>query len=100
MEEVGAERLGACLASNYGWTSTCVTNTGKPPSTLIPGDVVVFHAASCTDEEAHATLVVFVNFPFVGVSAHSNDVYNNSIENYASEFGYYDFLHWESTSAP
>jgi hypothetical protein len=98
VEEVGAEKLGACLAANYNWKSTCVPTTGTtgtPPSNLIPGDVVIFHASSCTDEEAHATLIVYVNGPFIGVSAHSNDVYNNSIENYASEFGYMDFLHWE-----
>ena len=50
--------------------------------------------ASCTDTEAHATLVTYVNLPFVGLTAHSNDVSNRSYDLYASEFGYYDWLHW------
>jgi hypothetical protein len=92
VEEIGAEKLGACLAANYGWKSTCIKNTDSPPTTLIPGDVLVFHATSCTDEDAHATLIVHVNYPFIGVAAHSNDVFNKSITEYASEFEYYDFL--------
>ena len=56
--------------------------------------VLVFMCSSCTDEEAHATLVVHVGGGFVGLAAHSNDVFNNSYENYASEFGYYDWLHY------
>ena len=94
VEEVGAERLGACLAANYGWRSTCGPHQA-PPADIVPGDVLLFHGASCDDEEAHATIVVYVDFPYVGLAAHSTDVYNNSYTNYASEFGFYDWLHWE-----
>lgn len=90
-EEVGAERLGACLAANYGWKSTCGAHVA-PPASIRPGDVLLFHGASCTDTEAHATIVTYVNLPFVGVSAHSSDRYNLSYAAYASEFGFYDWL--------
>ena len=92
-EVVGAQKLGACLAANYGWTSTCGAHA-DPPANIAPGDVLLFHGASCTDEEAHATLVVYVNLPFVGLAAHSDDVYNKSIALYASKFGFYDWLHF------
>ena len=91
-EEVGAEKLGACLASAYGWTSTCGPHQ-PPPAGLRPGDALVFHAASCGDTEAHATLVVEPGpGGRVGVAAHSTDVFNKSVDDYASEFGFYDWL--------
>lgn len=90
-EEIGAEKLGACLAANYGWTSHCGPHA-KPPAGLQPGDALIFHGKSCTDTEAHATLVVDVRPGWVGVSAHSTDVFNKSVDDYASEFGYYDWL--------
>ena len=39
--------------------STCGPHAAPPPN-IVPGDVLVFHASSCTDEEAHATLVTTV----------------------------------------
>ena len=92
-EEVGAQKLGACLHSSYGWESTCGAHI-PPPASIVPGDVLLFHGASCDDTEAHATLVTYVNGAFVGVTAHSTDVYNKSYTDYASEFGYYDWLHF------
>ena len=90
-EEVGAQKLGACLAANYGWTSHCGAHAA-PPAGLQPGDALIFHATSCTDTEAHATLVVDVRPGRVGVAAHSSAVFNKSVDEYASEFGYYDWL--------
>ena len=94
MEEVGAEKLGACLAANYGWTSTCGAHA-PPPANIVPGDALIFHGTSCTDTEAHATLVVYVNGDFVGLAAHSSDVFNKSYHDYATEFGFFDWLHYE-----
>jgi hypothetical protein len=94
VEEVGAEKLGACLAANYGWRSTCGPHQA-PPADIEPGDVLLFHGTSCNDEEAHATLVVYVNLPFVGLAAHSTDVFNASYAGYASEFSFFDWLHFE-----
>ena len=51
VEEVGAEKLGACLAANYGWRSTCGAHA-EPPADIEPGDVLLFHGASCDDTEA------------------------------------------------
>ena len=92
-EEVGAEKLGACLAQNYKWQSTCGPHAA-PPAAIVPGDALVFHAKSCADTEAHATLVVDVRPGRVGVAAHSTDVFNKSVDDYAAEFGYYDWLHF------
>jgi hypothetical protein len=93
-EEVGAQRLGACLAANYNWTSKCGPRAA-PPTNIVPGDVLIFHVASCDDTEAHATVVTYVNLPYVGISAHSTDHHNVSVEGYWSEFGYGDWLHFE-----
>ena len=54
-EEVGARNLGDCLQQK-GWTSNC----GKylaPPSNIQAGDVLIYHAGSCSDVSAHAVLV-------------------------------------------
>lgn len=93
-EEVGAEKLGACLALNYKWASTCTSAQTAPPAAIVPGDALIFHAKSCDDTEAHATLVVDVRPGRVGVAAHSTDVFNKSVDDYASEFGFYDWLHY------
>jgi len=100
-EEVGAAQLGACLAANYGWTSRCVSSSDPPPAGLQPGDALIFHGSSCTDaNEVHATLIVDVRPGRVGVAAHSNAVFNASIDGYASEFGWYDFLLYPGSPSP
>jgi hypothetical protein len=95
-EEIGANNLGACLAANYGWTSTCGYRQA-PPSTIVPGDVLVFHESSCADSEAHATIVSDVpsDGSDVKITCHSTDAANKSYTAFASEFGYYDWLHFE-----
>ena len=92
--EVGAQKLGACLAQNYGWTSNCGRHA-PPPSDIVPGDVLIFHKSSCTDIEGHATLVVDRRGEFVGLAAHSIDTFNKSYMEYSQEFGYFDWLHWD-----
>ena len=42
--------------------------------------------------------MVHVGGGFVGLAAHSNDVFNRSYEEYASEFGYFDWLHYTGRS--
>jgi len=94
-EEVGAANLGACLAKNYGWVSTCGAHAA-PPANLVPGDVLIYHGSSCTDTEAHATIVTDIPAPGdVRISCHSPDTSNASYTIFASDFGYYDWLHFE-----
>jgi hypothetical protein len=97
--EVGAQKLGSCLAQNYGWVSNCGKHAA-PPSDIVPGDVLVFHKASCTDIEGHATLVVDRRGGFVGLAAHSIDTFNKSYLDYSQEFGYFDWLHWAPARDP
>ena len=67
----------------------------KPPADIAVGDALIFHGSSCGDGSvAHATLVVHVGGDFIGLAAHSNDVFNKSYTEYAGEFGYYDWLHY------
>ena len=94
-EEVGAAKLATCLAANYGWTSTC----GKfqtPPTNIVEGDVLVFRGSSCTDTEAHATIVTnVVSSTDVRITCHSEDAQDKPYTDFASEFGYFDWLHFE-----
>jgi hypothetical protein len=90
-EEIGAANLGACLAKNYGWRSTCGPRQ-KPPPDVKVGDALIFHGRSCSDTEAHATLVVSVGGGWVGLAAHSTNVFNKSYTDYLSEFGVRFFL--------
>jgi hypothetical protein len=92
-EEVGANNLGSCLHTDYGWTSTCGAHLA-PPANLKPGDILVFHGSSCTDSEAHATVVTSVTSTDVLITCHSTDRHNYSYKNYASSFGYYQWLHY------
>jgi len=93
-EEVGAKNLGACLAANYGWKSTCGAHEPKPAD-IVAGDVIIFHKSSCTDTEAHAVLVTKVDADKVYITCHSNDSKNRPVADYASEFGFYQWLHME-----
>ena len=54
-EEIGAKRLGDCLIEK-GWTSTCGLNK-KPPTNIKVGDVLIYHAGSCDNYDAHAVIV-------------------------------------------
>jgi hypothetical protein len=92
-EEVGAANLGACLPLHYGWVSKCGPHL-PPPSSIVPGDVLVFHGASCTDTEAHATLVTKVGGGSALITCHSEDSLDRPYTDYASEFGYYEWIHY------
>jgi hypothetical protein len=50
------------------------------------------HGSSCTDSEAHATIVTAVSGTDVSITCHSTDSANRSVTAYAGEFGYFDFL--------
>eukprot|EP01105_Mastigella_eilhardi_P024684 TRINITY_DN647_c0_g1_i3.p1 TRINITY_DN647_c0_g1~~TRINITY_DN647_c0_g1_i3.p1 ORF type:complete len:201 (+),score=47.58 TRINITY_DN647_c0_g1_i3:45-605(+) len=94
-EEVGASNLGNCLKQNYGWQSTCGKKQA-PPSTIVPGDVVIFRGSSCSDTEAHATIVTKVDGSNVYVTCHSTEHHDYLYTNYGSEFSYYQWLHYAS----
>ncbi|KAH3758014.1 hypothetical protein Pelo_10144 [Pelomyxa schiedti] len=49
-EEIGGITLSTCLYQNYGWKSTCGAHAALP-SSIVPGDVLVFHGSSCTDSD-------------------------------------------------
>lgn len=97
-EEVGAANLGSCLMQNYGWASACGAQM-PPPASIVPGDVLVVRGSSCSDSEAHATMVSAVDYGGVGgdvrITCHSADSANKSYTAYASEFGYNQWLHFE-----
>ena len=83
-----------CLAQNYGWVSTCGAHEA-PPSNIEPGDVLVYHASSCSDSDAHATIVTDVpSDGDVKITCHSTDYANRSYTDYSNEFGYYNWLHY------
>lgn len=94
VEEIGAEKLGACLAQNYGWKSTCGA-AQPPPSDIAIGDVLIFHGTSCEDIEAHATIVSDITADGeVLITCNSNNQANVSWKEFSSEFGYNDWLHF------
>lgn len=69
-EEPGARNLDDCLAEHFGWHRECGEQL-EPPSWVSVGDVAIFHASSCDDEEAHATIVTSTHGGNVLVSCHS-----------------------------
>jgi len=92
-EEIGAKNLGDCLSQVHHWNSTC-GHMLAPPSWIQKGDVLVLHGSSCSDEEAHATIVVDAHRDWVGISCHSNDRFNASYAVFKSEFNYFQWLHY------
>jgi hypothetical protein len=92
-EEIGAGNLGECLAKNYGWKSTCGKDL-KPPTDIEIGDVLILRKASCSDSEAHATIVTKKVGSSVYISCHSNDRNNFDYTGFAGEFGYMQWLHF------
>eukprot|EP01116_Phalansterium_solitarium_P002461 TRINITY_DN12509_c0_g1_i1.p1 TRINITY_DN12509_c0_g1~~TRINITY_DN12509_c0_g1_i1.p1 ORF type:complete len:193 (-),score=31.31 TRINITY_DN12509_c0_g1_i1:104-682(-) len=93
-EEVGAKNLGDCLSQVHHWNRTC-GYMAPPPSFITEGDVLILHAASCEDEEAHATIITDVQPGWVGITCHSNDRQNASYAVFKSEFNYFEWLHFE-----
>ncbi len=69
-----------------------VQNNFTVPSWLEVGDVIIFGNSSGNHWE-HATLVVYRNGNNVSVAAHTTDVWNESIQNYSSEFDLINYYH-------
>ena len=90
-EEPGAKRLGLCLAEK-GWTSAC-GYLMKPPSYIKEGDVLIYHADSCDDFDAHA---VFITEGGTNpkIACHSNEQLDVSYTYMANSKPYYEWIHY------
>jgi len=82
-EEPGAKNLDDCLANHFGWTRQCGLRA-KPPAGIQPGDVAIYHKASCSDFVAHATIVTVVNNSNTYVSCHSPSTHNGAYTRFFS----------------
>ena len=90
-EEVGAYRLSECLKQK-GWTSTC-GYLQTPPSNIKEGDVLVYHEKSCSDWDAHATIVI-QGGTIPRIACHSNEQYDVSYKYMGNTKPYYQWLHY------
>jgi hypothetical protein len=97
-EEIGAKNLGDCLVLK-GWTRTCGYKQA-PPTNIQAGDVLVYHASSCSNYTAHATVVTTVSGSDVQISCHSSNQHNKTYTYLASSHPYYEWLHNPTTVAP
>jgi len=93
-EEIGAKNLGDCLSQKFNWNTTC-GHKAAPPSYIKVGDVLIFHGTSCTDTEAHATIVTKVDGKNVYISCHSPDTHTQPYTIFSSNFGYFQWLHYK-----
>ena len=91
VEEVGATKLGNCLNS-FGWERTC-GYLQAPPSNIQPGDVIIYHADSCSSYEAHATFVVGTDNGSVQIACHSNNRWAADYTYIQSTHPYFEWLH-------
>lgn len=90
-EEPGAKRLGDCLRDK-GWTSSC-DYLKKPPSNIKAGDVLIYHAGSCTDFDAHAVFVT-EGGSNPKIACHSNEQLDVSYTYMGNSMPYYEWLHY------
>ncbi len=90
-EEPGAKRLGDCL-QDKGWTSQCGYLL-KPPSNIKAGDVLIYHASSCSDFNAHAVIVT-EGGSSPKITCHSNEQLDVSYTYMANTKPYYQWLHF------
>ncbi len=90
-EEIGAWELGHCLPETFGWKSEC-GYTMKPPSYIKAGDVLVYHAGSCTGD-GHATLVTKVSGGNAYITCHSSEQ-EDIIYTYMTSKPYYQWIHY------
>ena len=90
-EEPGAKRLGDCL-QDKGWTSQC-GYLMKPPSNIKAGDVLIYHASSCTSFDAHAVIVT-EGGSSPKITCHSNEQLDVSYTYMANSKPYYQWLHF------
>lgn len=93
VEEVGAQRLGSCLANRFGWKRTCGLRT-PPPQGLKVGDVLIYHKGSCYDMNAHAVVVVETS-PTVKIACHSSQHYGIAYTYMLQEKPYLEWLRFQ-----
>jgi len=91
-EEVEAKGLGDCLVQYHGWKSTC-DYMAPPPSYIKHGDVLIYHANSCDDYDAHAVIVVQGGAEAT-IACHSSSRYGVAY-NYNTAQPYYQWLHYD-----
>lgn len=90
VEEIGATRLGNCLANTYGWKRDC-GYLMEPPSDVQAGDVLIYHSGSCDSYSAHATIVV-EGAPNVKIACHSSNQYGVSYTYMGTSMPYYEWV--------
>lgn len=91
-EEIGAKNLEDCLVKK-GWTRTCGYRQA-PPSNIEVGDVLIYHTGSCSDYDAHAAIVTYVNGSDVRISCHSSNQKDKTYTYMANTKPYYEWLHF------
>lgn len=91
VEEIGATRLGNCLANTYGWKSTC-DYLMPPPGDVRPGDVIIYHVGSCWNYNAHSAIVISTNGGSVQIACHSNNQYGVNYNYMGTSMPYYQWL--------
>ena len=90
-EEPGAWELGNCLQEK-GWTSTC-GYLMKPPSNIKAGDVLIYHAGSCSGGTAHAVFVT-QGGANAKIACHSSEQLDVSYTYMGDAKPYYQWLHY------
>jgi hypothetical protein len=91
-EEIGAKNLGDCLSAHHSWKRSC-GHLEKPPTGIKVGDVLVYHASSCTDMTAHATLVTEVlSATDVRITCHSSPQHNVAHTYIQATHPYFEWL--------
>ena len=90
-EEPGALKLALCLKQTFKWRRECGYRMA-PPSWIKPGDVLIYHADSCSSGNAHATLVTVAGNN-AKISAHSPEMVDNPYTFLANSKPYYEWLH-------
>ena len=91
VEEVGASKLSNCLRDHFHWESNCGYKMA-PPSNIQKGDVLVYHAGSCSDFTSHAVIVV-EGGANAKIACHSSQHYGKAYT-YMTSKPYYQWLHY------
>ena len=89
-EEPGARKLGDCLTKIKGHKSECGRGMA-PPSWVQKGDVIIYHAGSCSGRISHAALVTKVEGGVAYVTAHSRE-HKDIKYTYISAKPYYQWI--------
>ena len=97
VEEIGATKLGLCLADTFGWKRDCGYML-EPPSDVQAGDVLIYHADSCSSYDSHAVFVISGG-PDAEIACHSNMQYGAHYT-YITSMPYYEWLRYPGGSPP